>query len=349
MGIGSSTVMRDQRRETSKTTTDDTTDTPIKITRHYQDFPAPSPTPRRSNVDARSLGTSRPQGARLQLSPEQRAQLEAKRLSRGAAASVAGRNLRVTGGRSGSRFGTPGNRQDSRIRTQRRREDGGPADDSSADSASAEAQAEAHVAPPPRQWLPHTPEDVSLEDLQVDWPVIPTGKIGIIEGVSEKLRWLARRLQHGYDTPQELARRLHMGNDLVHFKTPQEKEEVLQIAREMAERSAERMTEKTGMEVKPKEVKFECIRERDRAVLVNELVRGVYPPIEAGKSSKKDAKAKAKGEKGETKKKTPPFLNDVLRILSNNQTYHAREKDHLYYTITKLLADRPTAGAGVGG
>lgn len=214
------------------------------------------------------------------------------------------------------------------MRPRPRRENAGSEDEGTAEEiAEGNAKLEAHFAPPPRKWVDHVPEDLSLEDLRVDWPTIPTGSVGMVTGIEEKLRWMARRMQHGYDTPQQLAQRLHKGKELVHFESAEEKEEVLKIARGLAERAASRTTERTGTEVQPKDNSFEPIREKDRAVLSEELIKGVYPPIEAVKAAKK----------AEGGKQTPAFLNEVVRMLGNNETYHAKEKEQLCFTIQKLL------------
>ncbi len=298
MGLGSSTVMRDQQR---KFVTTDATDPPLKITRQYRDFAPPSGPPR--NFDARSLGTSRPKGPRLELSPAVRARIEANRRSRGAAAAGAGRMLRATGGRGrggGGRGGRGGGRGD-RIRRRRENmnvEDGGDGED----MAEADAKIEAHLGPPPREWVDHVPEELSLDDLRVDWPSIPTGKTGMVTGVEEKLRWAARRIQHGYETPQELAERLRRGQELVHFESEQEKVQVLELARGLAEKAADRITEQTGEMAKPKDSSFQGIREKDRAVLAREFIRGEYPPLDGGGG--RDAAAEGEGE-GRRKKKDP--------------------------------------------
>jgi hypothetical protein len=336
--------MRD-RNQSAKSSTSNPTETSIKITRTYQDFPAPSSASRGARtgkIDARSLGASTPQGQRLGLTPAMRARIEANRRNAGAAAADAGRFLRATGGqgvgqeaggggRGGGRGGRGGGRRrpsrgehllrlSEKLRSERV---------SSADEiADANAKIQAHLGPPPRQWVDHVPEDLSLDDLRQDWPTIPTGNLGIIRGVEEKLRWMARRMQHGYDTPQELAIRLHKGKELVHFESAAEKEQVLTIAKELADKAAARTTERTGQVVEPKDHSFEPIRASDRAVLSADLIKGIYPPIQP---VREDGPGKA------PQKKMPAFLNEVRRMLGNNETYQAREMEKLCFTIQKLV------------
>ncbi len=338
--------MRDQQPKFISST-DSATNTPLKITRLYRDFAPPgssSGVSRRGgsgNLDARSLGTSRLQGPRLELAPAVRARIEANRRSRGAAAAGAGRMLRATGGRGrgggdggdGRRGGREGGAGGGR--NQRRRENVDfEAEGDSAASREADAKIEAHFGPPPREWVDHVPEELSLADLRVDWPSIPTGKIGMVTGLEEKLRWAARRMQHGYESPHELAERLHRGQELVHFESEQEKEQTLEIARGLAQRAADQRTERTGLEVKPTHSSFAPIRDKDRVLLARDFIRGEYPPIEAGVEMRK-----GKGEAKEAGRgKTPAFLTDVVRMLANNETYHAKEKEQLVSTIQGLLS-----------
>jgi hypothetical protein len=323
MGIGSSTTMRDQQQGTTKFTTSDTTDTPLKITRQYKDYGSTSFTGGNRNFDARSLGAPGPPGQRLELSPAIRARIEANRRSRGAAAAGAGRMLRA-GGRGGlSR--APG-RGDGRMR--RRRENMDRDDNDGEDLAEIDAKVEAHMAPPPREWVDHTPEDLSLEDLRVDWPTVPTGEVGMVTGVEEKLRWMARRMQHGYDTPQELAQRLRHGK-LVHFESEEEKNEVLKVAGAL---TAERVKQREDKDITPTDARFVSVRKEDRARLSDDLIKGSYPPIEGVKG----------GRQG---KQTHAFLDEVVRILGNNETYNARDRGQLYYTIQKLLSGKQPVGA----
>ncbi len=333
--------MRDQR---SKFISRPDGETPLKITRFYQDFAPPSSSPGSSrgggssgNFDARSLGTSRPQGPRLELAPAVRARIEANRRSRGAAAAGAGAMLRATGGRGrggGGRGGRGGERGD---RSRRRREDADfDREEDSAASREADAKIEAHLGPPPREWVDHVPEELSLADLRVDWPSIPTGKIGMVTGVEEQLRWAARRMPHGYESPHELAERLHRGQELVHFESEQEKEQTLAIARGLAQRAADRITERKGLDTAPTDSSFVSIRHSDRVALARDFVRGDYPPIES-KGEVETRKPKGEGEQP-ARRKPPAFLADVVRMLANNETYHAREKDQLLSTIHGLLS-----------
>lgn len=169
------------------------------------------------------------------------------------------------------------------------------------------------MAPPPREWVDHTPVELSLEELRVDWPAVPTGRVGLVNGVEEKLRWMARKLPHGYDTPEELAMRVRQGK-LVRFENVEEKRLALKAAN-----------------VRWKN--FEGISHQDRVVLGKELIRGVYP----------GGRGAGAGGRGEGKE-AAPFVDEVIRILGNNETYQAKQKDQLCATIQSFLSARRPAG-----
>ena len=232
---------------------------------------------------------------------------------------------------------------------------------SAEEAAITAAKVEAHFAPPPRTWVDYVPENITIDQLRLDWPTLPSGNLAIIHGVEEKLRWMARRMQHGYNTPEELAVRLHLGKELVHFESPAEKEKVLVIAKRLAEEAAAKKTERTGQLVEPMDHSFEPIRQSDRAVLASDLIRGVYPlmqkPPQGGgdrgeKTMPKEKEMGMETQKGKQKEETAPaFMKEVRRMLGNNETYQAREMEKLCLTIQKLV--RPpvqrAVGVGVGG
>ena len=132
---------------------------------------------------------------------------------------------------------------------------------------------------------------------------------------------MARRMQHGYDTPQELAQRMQKGK-MVHFESEQEKEEVLKLVKEGAEKRAELLTEEEGVEKKAKRFGFQAVREAERNVMAKEFIQGVYPSL--------------RGEKQHSHQ----FLGEVVRMLGNNESYAEREKRQLLGTIRKLLPAR---------
>lgn len=82
---------------------------------------------------------------------------------------------------------------------------------------------------------------------------------------------------------------------------------------------------------------FEGISEEDRKTLAKELIRGVYPGGE-GEAAEGEADKELIG------KKNPPFVDEVVRILGNNETYQAKQKDQLCATIQSFLSARRPVG-----
>lgn len=354
--------MRDQLPDTSNTPTPtpDTNTTGPTIRRTYVDFPAPSsprqsPSPRqrsdssgsgsssRPPLDSRTANAARPRGQRLVMSAEMRAKIQARAAQRGATAAMAGNILRATGGQGRGPDGRARGGEDPRFRRGRRtREDDEQEDD---DGGSSDPEAQAKLAYemqslPPRQWLDYTPENLSVEDLRLDWPTIPTGPVGMVEGVTARLRWLSRRMQHGYDTPQELARRMQRGQ-MVHFENEQEKQDTLRLVKASAVKAAERRTEKKGRLHLPSRYGFQSLQPRDRARLADDLIRGVYPAVEAGATATGAVEGSGPGPGG-----PPPFLRDVVRTLANNGSYAVRDKKMLLGTIHRLLPARRKMAVG---
>lgn len=181
------------------------------------------------------------------------------------------------------------------------------------------AKVEAHTAPPPRQWIDHTPEDLTLDDLRVDWPSIPTDKIGMIESISSKLRWAAGKMQHDYDTPADLAHRLRRG-DLVHFESEAEKAEVLAIVR--------------------KDSPFWPVGTSERQILADKLIRGIYIDSKATKQIHHARSSDSTKSPSTTATSTAAtnLISSVVQNLDNNGTYQARETDQLVRTIQKVIS-----------
>ncbi len=109
---------------------------------------------------------------------------------------------------------------------------------------------------------------------------------------------------------------------MVHFESANEKEQVLKLLKEGAEKRAELQTEKEGFEKKAKRFGFEAVKEKDRNVLSKQFIQGVYPPIQGPKPH------------------SYQFLGEVTRMLANNETYAESEKRQLIGTIQKLLPAR---------
>lgn len=325
----------------------DQTDSPIRITREYG-----PPLPRRSLpsgnmgsktnnnvINARTLGAAHPQGQRLELSPEVKARIAAARRKRGLAASQSVGMLRRTSGMGPT---TQQREQAAGSRSRRRRGNRGFLENDDADrldEASGPAVSFSPWEEPPRQTHDHVPENLKLEDLHIDWPTVPSGKIGMVETVSSKLRWMARRMQHGYDTPHELAQRMHRG-EMVQFQSDKEKQEVLKLAKELAEKRADRLLERKGEQVSIRDPSFKAVAEGDRDFLANEFVKGIYSPTAESPANKKENTKKQSGSNQQHS-----LLSHVDSILANNHTYRRRDREQLLSTIGQVFKRGPAPGA----
>merc|ERR1711939_1210896 len=173
--------------------------------------------------------------------------------------------------------------------------------------------------PNPTEEIIHKPgQDMSIESLRADWPNTPLSATGLTETVQQRIEWLAHRLPHGYQTPQQLAERYVKGY-FTRFESEEEKKEVLRLAEEMAQKRADEITERKNVEVKPRDMSFDDVvsRQAERQGLADTYVRGKY---------------------AEVQKQKMPFLDHVVENLNNNVTYKGPETDQFMQTVQKLMA-----------
>ncbi|OAL34002.1 hypothetical protein AYO20_06650 [Fonsecaea nubica] len=185
------------------------------------------------------------------------------------------------------------------------------------------------VDPPanPTTELPHLPgEELSVTELRKDWPNTPLTNSGLVESVQQRIEWLAHRIPHGYQTPGQLAEWYTKGY-FTRFESEAEKEEVLKLAQEVAKLEADKETEKTNVEVQPKDMAFEDVvaRAAERKGLADTYARGVYP---------------------EVKKQKMPFLDQIVRNLNNNATFPHGKTEQFMQTVQKVIVSRAQAGGG---
>ncbi|OAP63235.1 hypothetical protein AYL99_02462 [Fonsecaea erecta] len=183
------------------------------------------------------------------------------------------------------------------------------------------------VDPPanPTTELPHVPgQELSAAELRKDWPNTPLSGSGLVESVQQRIEWLAHRIPHGYQTPGQLAEWYTKGY-FTRFESEAEKEEVLKLAQEMAKMEADKETEKTNVEAKPKDVAFDDVVSRagERKGLADTYVRGVYPAV---------------------KKQKMPFLDQIVRNLNNNATFPHGKTEQFMQTVQKVIVSRAQEG-----
>ena len=204
-------------------------------------------------------------------------------------------------------------------------------EDEAAEAAADEFTAK-YVNPPmnPTEPSPYNPQNLTLDDLRADWPNTALSTAGIAESVVQKVEYLARRLPHGYMTPEYIAERYLKGN-LVRFETEAEKQEVLKIA---AEKSAQTK------------------RETDEGTL-HKHRKPTYPAVAdpsfesmASKSGDKSylIDTNVKGDYGVVSKQRYPFMQNVAQALYNNDSYGPVQSQKLLDRIQSLIPQAKPTG-----
>jgi len=168
---------------------------------------------------------------------------------------------------------------------------------------------------PEPQSVPYEPKATTMEELRLDWPATAMDATGLAEGAQQKLEHLAKRIPHGYLTPQELAERFHKG-EMVHFESEAERAEVLNIAAELAKSRADMLTERKGEPIAPEDMGFTDVSAEEKRRLGAKMVKGEYPALPTHKL---------------------PFLNHIAKNLRNNETYHEMETSKFMEKIESLL------------
>src|SRR5277367_736559 len=196
----------------------------------------------------------------------------------------------------------------------RRRESDFKKDDSDEDPLTWE---ERMYGPQPEpQSVPYEPKATTMEELRLDWPATAMDATGLAGGAQQKLEHLAKRIPHGYLTPQELAERFHKG-EMVHFESEAERAEVLNIAAELAKSRADMLTERKGETIAPEDMGFTDVSAEEKRRLGARMVQGEYPALHTHKL---------------------PFLNHIAKNLRNNGTYHEMETSKFMEKIESLLS-----------
>lgn len=183
----------------------------------------------------------------------------------------------------------------------------------------------------PTEPITYNPYQMNLEELRADWPNTPLTGAGLTESIVQKLRWLAKRLPHGYRSPQQLAQDL-LGHKFVHFESEAEKQEVLKVAKELSAEFHQAVTEGTKKHsdmynfhtASQKKSNFSSIKdhEGDNKLLVGGSVQGIYaqPP-----------------------EQPYPFMQNAARMLFNNGSYRPESSERLLARVQALIPQRGAA------
>jgi len=168
---------------------------------------------------------------------------------------------------------------------------------------------------PERKPVPYEPKATTMKELRLDWPTTAIDATGLAESVQQKAESLAKRIPHGYLTPQEIAERFHKG-EMVHFESEAERIEVLKIASELAQARADKLTDRKGESIAPEDMSFAEVSVEEKRTLGAKMVKGEYPGLQA---------------------QSMPFLNQVVRSLRNNGTYHETETSKFMDKIQSFM------------
>lgn len=166
----------------------------------------------------------------------------------------------------------------------------------------------------------YTPQAHDFSTLRETWPSLPTGATAQSTGVLGKLSLMSGRYPNGYIPPHELGKRLYRGES-VHFFSEEEKTQAIEEAKNLAQRHADKLSQKKGDLVDPEEVHFNPINAEDQKTLVKTLVQGIYPKL------------------GPQQTDNPAVLGNIKTNLRNNQTYRTPGKDFQFLAkFESLLA-----------
>ncbi|KAJ5173986.1 uncharacterized protein N7500_001917 [Penicillium coprophilum] len=152
----------------------------------------------------------------------------------------------------------------------------------------------------------YEPQEINYSTLKKTWPSIPTDVNSRSAAVYEKLSTLSGRVSDGYIPPYELGRRLWKGQNVL-FTSENEKAEALEETKRLAQLRADRISQRKGDLVEPRNVEFSPIDAKTTKSLIETFVQGKYPASETGK----DGHA---------------VLGEVSKNLRNNATYQTTGK-----------------------
>ena len=152
----------------------------------------------------------------------------------------------------------------------------------------------------------YEPREMDFSTLKETWPSLPTDANARSAAVLEKLSTLSGRFPNGYVPPYELGRRIWKGQSVL-FDNEAEKAEAMEEVKRLAQLRADKMSQRKGDLVEPRDVKFRAVSTEDTKTLIETFAQGKYPTLEARKDQ-------------------PAVLGEVIRNLRNNGTYQTAGK-----------------------
>ncbi|KAL4934958.1 hypothetical protein BDV06DRAFT_143422 [Aspergillus oleicola] len=172
----------------------------------------------------------------------------------------------------------------------------------------------------------YQPQPPSLQNLSETWPSLPTDVTATTAGVTEKLSQLSRRPPNGYVPPYTLGKQLYKGH-YVQFKSEQERAEALEVAKQYAQDTADRYSQRKGELQEPQVINFKPIEGYNHKTLIESLAQGLYQPLEST-----------------TRLGQLPVEGEIYRNLRNNDSYQASDKRSQFMAkLNSLLVANRTA------
>lgn len=223
------------------------------------------------------------------------------------------RNSKSAGRKAGSK--AP---KQSRVRGPRKFEADEGEDARATEIAQIEQEQAAKARPPP---VRYDPKEIDFSTLKQTWPSLPTDVNAQSAAVLERLTSLSGRFPNGYVPPYELGRRLWNGQSVL-FESEAEKSEAMDEVKRLSQLRADRMSQRKGDLVEPREIEFRTVSAEDAKDLVATFAQGKYPALDAGKDQ-------------------PAIRGEVIRNLRNNGTYQtAGKRSQFLAKIESLITSR---------
>ncbi|KAJ5139126.1 uncharacterized protein N7515_003974 [Penicillium bovifimosum] len=167
----------------------------------------------------------------------------------------------------------------------------------------------------------YEPQEITYSHLKETWPSIPTDVNSRSAAVYEKLSSLGGRIANGYLPPYELGRRLWKGQSVL-FNSEKEKAEALEETKRLAQLRADRISQRKGDLVEPRNVEFNSIDAESTKSLMETFVQGKYPTSVGNGHAVLDEVTKNLRNNGtfQTTGKTSQFMAKLESLVSPGRT-----------------------------
>ncbi|KAL4912191.1 hypothetical protein BDW62DRAFT_215214 [Aspergillus aurantiobrunneus] len=174
----------------------------------------------------------------------------------------------------------------------------------------------------------YQPQSPDFQSLSETWPSFPTDITATTASIAEKLSLLSERYPNGYVPPYILGKRIFEG-EYVQFRSEKERAEGLDAAKRFAQGAADKLSQEKGELVDPRVVSFQGVKSEAHKPLIESLAQGKYPTVET------------------TQRNKPPVVGEILKNLTNNETYQASGKRSQFLAKLEslLVVNRPVKRA----